>query len=149
MTDQNFISSIALCANKIEKYANRVMPIKAGRIAKNLFQNNFLLGGFMNDGLHKWKISKRIGKDNGSKGKYKTLMSGRNHLYNSIDYRVSNGEVVIENRVPYAAVHNEGLRAGRGKGFQMPRRQFIGKSKELTAEIEKMIETELKKILEV
>lgn len=149
MTEQIFISRIADCTKKIEKCANRIMPIKAGRIAKNLFQNNFLLGGFMNDGLHKWKISKRIGKDKGSRGKYKTLMSGHNHLYNSIDYRVSNGEVVIENRVPYAAVHNEGLRAGRGKGFQMPRRQFIGESRELTAEIEKMIETELKNILKV
>lgn len=149
MNEQEFLKHITDCAAEIQKSMSRTMPIKAGRIAKNLFQNNFLLGGFMNDGLHKWKISKRIGKDNGSKGKYKTLMSGRNHLYNSIDYRVSNGEVVIENRVPYAAVHNEGLRAGRGKGFQMPRRQFIGKSKELTAEIEKMIETELKNILKV
>lgn len=149
MTEQIFLQQIKAKTVEIKKCANRVMPIKAGRIAKNLFQNNFLLGGFMNDGLHKWKISKRIGKDKGSKGKYKTLMSGRNHLYNSIDYRVSNDEVVIENRVPYAAVHNEGLRAGRGKGFQMPRRQFIGESKELTAEIETMIETELKNILKV
>lgn len=149
MNEQEFLKHITDCAAEIQKSMSRTMPIKAGRIAKDLFQENFLKGGFMNDGLHKWEISKRIGKDKGSKGKYKTLMSGRNHLYNSIDYRVSNGEVVIENRVPYAAVHNEGLRAGRGKGFQMPRRQFIGKSKELTAEIEKMIETELKKILKV
>jgi phage gpG-like protein len=28
----------------------------------------------------------------------------------------------------YAAVHNEGLMAGRGKGFKMPKRQFMGES---------------------
>ncbi len=149
MTDHKFTSRIAECAKEIGKCANRVMPVKAGRIAKDMFQNNFLLGGFMNGGLHRWKVSKRIGNVKGAKGKYKTLMSGRNNLYNSIEYTVSDAEVVIQNRVPYAAVHNEGLRAGRGKGFQMPRRQFIGKSKELTAEIEKMIETELKNILKV
>lgn len=33
--------------------------------------------------------------------------------------------------VPYARVHNEGLRAGRGSGFQMPKRQFVGDTKEL------------------
>ena len=76
-------------------------------------------------------------------------MSGRNNLYNSIEYTVSDADVVIENRVPYAAVHNEGLRAGRGEGFQMPRRQFIGESKELNEEIKEMIENELSKILKL
>ena len=28
--------------------------------------------------------------------------------------------------VPYARVHNEGLMAGRGAGFKMPKRQFMG-----------------------
>jgi len=149
MTEQEFTSRIAECANEIGKCASRVMPVKAGRIAKDMFQNNFLLGGFMNGGLHRWKVSKRIGNVKGAKGKYKTLMSGRNNLYNSIEYTVSDAEVVIQNSVPYAAVHNDGLRAGRGKGFQMPRRQFIGESQELTADIEKMIETELTKILKL
>ena len=27
---------------------------------------------------------------------------------------------------PYGAVHNEGLKAGRGTGFIMPRRRFMG-----------------------
>lgn len=33
--------------------------------------------------------------------------------------------------VGYAKVHNEGLRAGRGIGFQMPKRQFMGQTKKL------------------
>lgn len=160
MTDQEFLQRIEQCAEEIAKSAGRVMPIKAGRIAKDHFQNNFLLSGFVNDGLHEWTPSKRLGeKDekgntvtkatNGVKGKYKTLMSGRNHLYNSIEYRLDDSGVVIENRVPYAAVHNDGLKAGRGKGFTMPQRQFIGESEELTAQIEDMIEDELTKILKI
>lgn len=149
MTEQQFIDKISACTTEIQKCTSRVMPIKAGRIAKDHFQNNFLLGGFLDGGLHKWKVSKRIEKVKGAKGKYKTLMSGRNHLFNSIEYRLDNSDVVIETKVPYAAVHNEGLKAGRGKGFQMPRRQFIGESKELTVQIENMIEIELTKILNI
>jgi hypothetical protein len=33
----------------------------------------------------------------------------------------------------YAKVHNYGLRAGRGRGFVMPRRQFAGPSRVLKA----------------
>jgi phage gpG-like protein len=149
MSEQEFLRQINAKAAEIENCVRRILPIKAGRIAKDRFQNNFLLGGFMDGGLHKWKISKRIDKVKGAKGQYKTLMSGRNNLYNSIEYSVSDTEVVIENRVPYAAVHNEGLRAGRGEGFQMPRRQFIGESKELNEEIKEMIENELSKILKL
>ena len=149
MSEQEFLQQIEAKAKELQECAIRIMPIKAGRIAKDHFQQNFRLGGFVNGGLHKWKVSKRIGKAKGAKGKYKTLLSGRNHLFNSIEYVVSDSMVVIENKVPYAAVHNEGLRAGRGKGFQMPQRQFIGDSQELTEEIQGMIETEITKILEL
>jgi len=37
-------------------------------------------------------------------------------------------EIWFRSLAEYAKVHNEGLRAGRGKGFVMPKRQFIGKS---------------------
>ena len=32
------------------------------------------------------------------------------------------------NEVPYAIVHNEGLEAGRGGKFLMPKRKFMGDS---------------------
>ncbi len=36
----------------------------------------------------------------------------------------------------YEQVHNEGGRAGRGGGFQMPKRQFVGESEYLNKKIE-------------
>ncbi len=163
MTDQDFIRQITEKAAEIQKCVSRTMPVKAGRMAKEHFQENFLLGGFVDGGLQKWKSAKRLGgtvedKDGnikhippakGAKGKYKTLMSNRNNLYDSIEYTVSDAEVVIENDVEYAAVHNEGLHAGRGNGFTMPKRQFIGESEELDDAIYEMIEKELTKILEL
>jgi phage gpG-like protein len=58
--------------------------------------------------------------------KYGPLMSSRQNLYGSIYYRPDDCRVTVGTEVPYAAIHNEGLRAGRGKGFKMPKRQFMG-----------------------
>lgn len=48
--------------------------------------------------------------------------------------------------VPYAAVHNEGLKASRGKGFKMPKRQFIGHTDQLTQIQKDIIQTYISKI---
>lgn len=48
----------------------------------------------------------------------------------------------------YAEVHNEGLKAGRPPGFQMPRRQMIGASEALNARIEKKIDELINKVFE-
>ena len=46
----------------------------------------------------------------------------------------------------YASVHNKGLRSGRGKGFKMPKREFIGKSAALSQKTRTMIKTTIKNI---
>lgn len=147
MTPEEFQKKIKDNAEQIRKAVDRTIPVKVGREAKNHFQENFKKSGFVDDGLHPWKRSKRIGTAKGSASSYKTLLSGRNHLYSSIEYKPERGKVTISNKVPYARVHNEGLRAGRGKGFQMPKRQFIGESRELTQKVENIIETEIDIIL--
>lgn len=47
-------------------------------------------------------------------------------------------------KVPYAQVHNEGGRAGRGAGFDMPQRQFMGDAEELKANIDKRLQAYLR-----
>jgi len=140
MSPDEFAKLIEQKASEIRELHDRTLPIKGGAMAKAHFQDNFRKGGFVNDGLQRWKPKK---KPNG----YKELLSGKNHLFSSIQSVPAEGEVRIVNTLPYAAVHNEGLQAGRGKGFTMPKRQFIGESKELNEKIEKLIDTELSKIL--
>lgn len=149
MSPEEFKRRIQERAHELKRAMQRTIPVKVGREAKDHFQDNFLKGGFVNNGLHPWPRSKRQGKAKGSKGSYKTLLSGRNHLFSAIGYRVEPGKVTLSNNVPYARVHNEGLRAGRGKGFTMPRRQFMGESHELTQKIRKTIETEIGRILKI
>lgn len=49
--------------------------------------------------------------------------------------------------IPYMQVHNEGLRAGRGKGFKMEQRQHISKpgqeNKELTKRVGKFLDKKM------
>lgn len=47
----------------------------------------------------------------------------------------------------YERVHNEGLRAGRGKGFQMPKRQYIGDSDVLRQRIDAKVKQYLNNLL--
>lgn len=149
MSPDEFLNNIRQSSDKIASAFERRIPLKVGNAGKSHFKSNFQKGGFVDQNLKKWKPAKRIGKAKGAKGQYGTLLSARNYLYNSINYRVLPYQVIIFTRVPYAIVHNEGLRAGRGKGFKMPKRQFIGDSAVLNNKISIIIDEELTKILDL
>ena len=90
MTPQQFSRLLKANQEAVKRLISRVLPVKAGRMAKDHFSENFKKGGFVDGGLHPWKPSKRIGKAKGAAGQYKTLLSGRNHLYSSIKYTPGN-----------------------------------------------------------
>lgn len=109
MDMKSFIRLVERKRKKLDTLMRRRMPVIAGRIAKDHFQDNFRRGGFVNGGLHPWPKAKRLssgGTDAASN--YGTLLSGRNHLFGSIKYVPSDYLVVISNEVPYAALHNQG-----------------------------------------
>lgn len=85
------------------------MPVIAGRMAKDHFQENFRKGGFVNGGLHPWQGARRLSSGGtGAASKYGTLLSGRNHLFNSIIYVPGEYRVRVANEVAYAPLHNWG-----------------------------------------
>ena len=149
MSPDEFLNNIRQSSDKIASAFERRIPLMVGNAGKSHFKSNFQKGGFVDHNLKKWKPAKRIGKAKGAKGQYGTLLSARNYLYNSINYRFLPYQVIIFTRVPYAIVHNEGLRAGRGKGFKMPKRQFIGDSAVLNKQISEIIDKELSNILDL
>ncbi|MDR1848325.1 MAG: virion morphogenesis protein, partial [Bacteroidales bacterium] len=59
------------------------------------------------------------------------------------------GEAHIVSNLPYSAVHNEGGQAKVfGKySFTMPKRQFMGESRELNNKIVKQLDEDITKIL--
>lgn len=87
----------------------RKMPVHAGRLAKDHYQDNFRQGGFVNGGLHRWPKSRRLssgGKDAASN--YGTLLSSRNMLFGAIKYVPGDGQVKVSNGLVYAPTHNWG-----------------------------------------
>nr|DAK43891.1 MAG TPA: tail morphogenesis protein [Caudoviricetes sp.] len=147
MTPEQFAKMITKQAAEIRILTDRTLPIKVGAVAKKHFRENFLKGGFVDNGLQEWKPAKRLSLKYGDK-KNKTLMSSRKHLYSNTLDIPQRGSVKIENRTPYAAAHNEGTTtAGKNRNVTIPRRQFIGDSAELTEKIKEVIKKEVYKIL--
>lgn len=188
MDNKQFVEMLRAQQKQIEQLILRTLPIKVGALAKGHFQQNFRLGGFVNNGLHRWQPAQRLlrGGDSAS-DKYGTLLSSRNHLYTSIAYQPGPGYVVIGTPVIYGSIHNEGgtvnptvtarmrkfawamyykskqgdqetADSSRWKALaltrkaklkiNMPKRQFIGESAELSAMVGAKIQEELNKVLQ-
>ena len=106
--------------------------------AEKQWAENFEKEGFVDRGLKKWP--KRKKDDPGRK----LLVKSSTLKGHATSGRVVGDKVVFDFPLEYERVHNEGLKAGRGEGFQMPKRQYIGES----AKLEKAIEKKAKKLLD-
>lgn len=94
---------------ELDDLMRRRMPVIAGRMAKDHFQDNFRKGGYVDGGLHPWKNSKRQ-ESGGTRASdnYGPLLSSRNHLFSSIKYVPGDYRVVVSNELRYAPIHNWG-----------------------------------------
>lgn len=115
---------------------------KIGNIAVNEAKTNFKRQGFMDRSIKKWKPRKK--RDEGRAVLVKTgaLRRSISRLSTSAK-RVkigAKGKAAV-----YAGVHNAGLKAGRGKGFKMPKRQFLGPSATTNKRITNLMRKKLKK----
>jgi len=113
-----------------------------GNIAVNEAKENFRRQGFMDRSLKPWKPRKK--RDEG-----RAILVKSGALRRSIRrISVSNKRVTIGSKgkpAVYAGVHNAGLKAGRGKGFIMPKRQFLGPSHTTDKRIVNLIKKKIKK----
>lgn len=106
---KDFAKLIEQKRNELDKMMRRKMPVIAGRMAKDHFQENFRKGGFVNGGLNPWPQAKRLSSGRtDAASNYGTLLSGRNHLFSSIKYIPSDYRVKVSNELVYAPIHNWG-----------------------------------------
>jgi phage gpG-like protein len=131
--------------------------VRAAEVAVGMFKENFQREGFFGS---KWKqVERRLdytmrdGKKvknyaRGADRKRKILTGRTGDLGRSIKKTIpGDGAAKIYSDVPYAEVHNSGLRAGRGNGFIMPKRPFIGDHKELNDAVRKVIKKGLDEVM--
>ena len=149
-------------------------PRAIGALAVEHYKENFVKGGFVNNGLNPWP------KRKGDKDPGRATLVKRARLKNGNRiFRANQKEVVIGNSVPYAKIHNEGgtitqsarselfvrnrrkkgagkgrfkrgTQAGRGFSYgdrkiRIPKRQFMGDSKELRTKITNWYITNLRR----
>lgn len=109
MDAKDYIKLTEQHKKELGELMRRKLPVIVGRMAKDHYQDNFRKGGFVNNGLQKWPVTKR--QRSGSKSasaKYGPLLSRRKHLFSSVKYVPGDYRVKVANEVPYAAIHNEG-----------------------------------------
>jgi phage gpG-like protein len=166
MNQRQAIHELDIMKRDVAAAANRQIPARAAEVALHLFNRNFQEEGFFGE---KWKTPQRrettvtrngktvdtrykYGVRNGRKVrvrrsgflpddfKRKTLEGRKHVLSRSLRKDIpGDGTARIYSDPGYADVHNEGRRAGRGKGFTMPKRQFMGAHRTVDEAVEKVI----------
>lgn len=130
------------------------------------FEESWDNQGFTDKDTRKWKgrkapspMNKKSGGQTSAYSKWAKKDAGRailvshqtdtkgTHLKDSIRAQTTPRQVIFATDKPYAQVHNEGGRSGRGKGFMMPKRQFMGPSAQLDKKIEQKLTKEITKYL--
>ncbi len=149
MTPLEFEQHLRRNKEALGRLITRTLPVKAGTIAMQHFLDNFSQEGFVDSSLQPWKPSKRKSDPKNPDNAYKTLHSRREYLSRSIKKKTAPGVATVYTDVPYAAAHNEGTdRAGRNHRVRIPKRQFMGQSKQLDDKVRKMIDSEVRKIIQ-
>tara|TARA_R110002012_G_scaffold271164_3_gene456357 strand:- start:2191 stop:2613 length:423 start_codon:yes stop_codon:yes gene_type:complete len=123
---------------RADKHLKNNVPKIIGERARRFFELSFRKQGFTDTGFSKWKRRKRETK----RSIGKNILSNTGMLKNSIRRtKTTKKQIRISSvGIPYANIHNQGI----GK---MPKRQFIGNSETLEKGLQKRIEYEIKKFI--
>ena len=139
---------------KAWKSEKRVLMKLIAEESRNFFEDNFKRQGFLDGSLKSWKPRKKEKKKSRKTKKFDKegrgilIASGQLSKSLTVTKKTRNRMVirsVMATSFNYSGVHNYGLRAGRGSGFKMPERKFMGKSKTLDKKIVKLINFRLNK----
>jgi phage gpG-like protein len=99
---------------------------------------NFRNEGFTDVGVQPWQPRKPTKADAG-KGKRALLVKTGAMKRHATKGNVRGKQVDFDFPLAYMRVHNEGGKAGRGAGFTMPKRQYVGPSAYLEARIQQKV----------
>ena len=104
-----------------------VLPRVLATEGVNFSKKAFVKQGWTDQAFQKWDKRKQK-----TKGKQRAILVKSGDLRRSVRVlSLGMGRATYGSTLKYAPVHNAGLHAGRGRGFQMPKRQFVGQSAKL------------------
>lgn len=123
-------------ANSMPALERRILNDVIAVEAERIHAENFRAEQFTDTPPEKWPARKKA-----EKPRRALLVKTGTLKGHALKGRVAGDAVEFVFPLEYERVHNEGLRAGRGKGFKMPKRQFVGESQVLTDRIKKKAQT--------
>ena len=167
MTPQEFEQHLQTLYKQYGEFYDKYAPTIAAKIAVSYFKKNFQTESW--ERIPWQNVQRRMGSwdrngktvksyAKGAATSRKILTGETGDLGRSIEMDRSltgQGQAVVwtspsafaKSDKIYAAVHNEGLKAGRGSGFTMPKRQFMGNSPTLNKLIVEELERKLNNLM--
>jgi len=135
MEGDQFATHLLQMSEEAQRFINDDAPIIMGKIARDVFTENFQNEGFMDIQNESWEeVKRRLNpKTKGAAATRKILTGDTGDLGMSIEYKnASNGEVTIVSDKVYSKAQNDGTtNAGRSHNVVIPARKFIGDSAEV------------------
>lgn len=153
--------------SKIIEKVRQILPAIVSIEGLRHFEQSWDNQGFTDKSLKKWKNRKapkhstrKDGTENAASKRWNQKNIGRailisnqsdtkgTHLKDSLREEHTEREVIFSTDKVYAQVHNEGGHSGRGKGFTMVKREFMGPSQALDKKIQDKLTKEITKYLD-
>src|ERR1035437_9314011 len=135
MDGDEFATHLLHMAEEAQRFISDDAPIIMGKIARDVFTENFQNEGFTDTVNESWEeVKRRLNpKTKGAAATRKILTGDTGDLGMSIEYKnAGNGEVTIVSDKVYSKAQNEGTtNAGRSHNVVIPARKFIGDSAEV------------------
>lgn len=91
---------IEIKARQLQNYTQNILPTKQANIIKRFINGNFRAQGWQGTYFKKWKPTKKGG----------TILIKSGRLRAGTTVNISAGQVTVQNKMPYASVHNEGFK---------------------------------------
>lgn len=149
-TGQTLGNDMNNASQRLKDLIANKLPVHTEQRAQDIVDKSFQQEQYEEKGTSKWKGRKKEEQPGKEREGRRALLVKSARLISSTIAERRGGEVVIGSDTPYSQVHNEGLKAGKGAGFQMPQRQFMpipGESNsELDEAMDKFMDDELDKI---
>ncbi len=135
---------------KLKKFTTETLPNFVEMKAQDLVDNSFQEEKYDDKNTSKWKGRKKEEQPGKERAERRALLVKSANMIDSTKAEREGMDVVIRSNTEYSQVHNEGLKAGKGAGFIMPKRQFMpipGETNhQLEDEIDKFVEQSLDKL---
>jgi phage gpG-like protein len=135
---------------KTKVLLHKELPEFVEQQAQKIVDESFQKETYQDGQSTHWKERKNDNESAKQRQERRALLVKSSKLIRSVEAERRGDEIIIGSDAEYAQVHNEGLKAGKGKGFNMPKRQFMpipGESNPLLDKrVEKFLDDAMDKI---